>query len=194
MTSSTPPLNAAASSDYFRGERERYARPLVAIVGRPNVGKSSLFNAIIGRQTAIVSKIAGTTRDRLVAQVEHFGIAMLVVDTGGLVPEPEDEMEEHIAAQVDAAVDGADVVVLVTDVRDGTPSVWKAWDEIAHNLVYNNYLSTWPIGTSTAFLLGFPKCLTQRSRQIMTTGVPSSTTTTTSVCMAATRTSSGTTR
>jgi len=119
MTSSTPPLNDAASSDYFRGERERYARPLVAIVGRPNVGKSSLFNAIIGRQAAIVSEIAGTTRDRLVAQVEHFGTAMLVVDTGGLVPEPEDEMEEHIAAQVDAAVDGADVVVLVTDARDG---------------------------------------------------------------------------
>jgi GTP-binding protein len=109
----------APHSDFFRGERQRFGKPLVAIVGRPNVGKSSLFNAIIGRQAAIVSEIAGTTRDRLVAEVEHFGTAMLVVDTGGLVPEPEDEMEEHIAAQVDAAVDGADVVVFVTDARDG---------------------------------------------------------------------------
>ena len=113
------PEGAAPQNDYFKGEREHYGKPLIAIVGRPNVGKSSLFNAMIGRQAAIVSEIAGTTRDRLVAHVEHFGTQMLLVDTGGLVPEPEDEMEAHIAAQVDAAVDGADVVVFVTDARDG---------------------------------------------------------------------------
>jgi GTP-binding protein len=94
-------------------------KPVIAIVGRPNVGKSSLFNALAGRREAIVSEISGTTRDRLVAEVEHFGRHMLIVDTGGLVPEPETEMEANIAAQVDAAVRGADVVVFVTDARTG---------------------------------------------------------------------------
>ena len=93
--------------------------PLIAIVGRPNVGKSSLFNALIGRRTAIVSEVSGTTRDRLVSDVEYVGRRFLLVDTGGLVPEPETEMEAHIAAQVHAAVDGADAVVFVTDARSG---------------------------------------------------------------------------
>ena len=95
------------------------AKPLIAIVGRPNVGKSSLFNALIGRREAIVSEVSGTTRDRLVAEVEYMGRHMLLVDTGGLVPNPESEMEAHIADQVEAAVGGADAVVFVTDARTG---------------------------------------------------------------------------
>ncbi|MEX2430653.1 MAG: ribosome biogenesis GTPase Der [Dehalococcoidia bacterium] len=94
-------------------------KPLVAIVGRPNVGKSSLFNALLGRRTAIVSEIAGTTRDRLAADVEYAGREMLIADTGGLVPDPETEMEAHIAAQVEAAIGGADAVIFVTDSRQG---------------------------------------------------------------------------
>jgi GTP-binding protein len=93
--------------------------PVVAIIGRPNVGKSSLFNAIAGRRTAIVSEVSGTTRDRLAEEVEHLGRRMLLVDTGGLVPEPDTEMEAHIAAQVDTAVQDADVILFVTDARDG---------------------------------------------------------------------------
>lgn len=95
------------------------SKPLIAIVGRPNVGKSSLFNALAGRREAIVSEIAGTTRDRLVSEVDHFGRKMLIVDTGGLVPEPETEMEAHIAGQVAAALDGADAVIFVIDARTG---------------------------------------------------------------------------
>ena len=101
----------------------RPSRPLVAIVGRPNVGKSSLFNAFVGRRTAIVAEAPGTTRDRVTANVEYAGKPMLLVDTGGLVSQPETEIEAHIAAQVEAAVDGADVVLVVTDARTGlTPS------------------------------------------------------------------------
>ena len=97
----------------------RAPRPIVAIVGRPNVGKSSIFNALLGRRAAIVHEEPGTTRDRLTAGVEYDGRRMLLVDTGGLVPEPETEIEAHIAAQVATAVDGADVVLLVTDARPG---------------------------------------------------------------------------
>lgn len=94
-------------------------KPLVAIVGRPNVGKSSLFNALVGRRQAIVSQVAGTTRDRLVAEIDYMGRELLAADTGGLVPAPEIQIEQHIAAQVHTAVDSADAVVLVLDGRDG---------------------------------------------------------------------------
>ena len=92
-------------------------KPLIAIVGRPNVGKSSLFNAILGRRSAIVAEESGTTRDRMIAEAEFEGHRFLLADTGGLVPEPETEMEAHIAAQVETALDAADAVLFVTDAR-----------------------------------------------------------------------------
>ena len=95
------------------------ATTLVAIVGRPNVGKSSLFNALLGRRSAIVAEESGTTRDRMIAPAEFEGRHFLLADTGGLLPEPETEIEAHIAAQVDAAVTGADAVIFVTDARTG---------------------------------------------------------------------------
>ena len=97
----------------------RVPRPIVAIVGRPNVGKSSLFNAILGRRAAIVAEAPGTTRDRVTATVEYAGRQLLLVDTGGLVSQPETEIEAHIASQVEIAVDDADVLVLVTDAVQG---------------------------------------------------------------------------
>ncbi len=108
-----------APPDEPTGPAPRAARPIVAIVGRPNVGKSSIFNAVLGRRAAIVAEEPGTTRDRVTAGVEYDGHRMLLVDTGGLVAEPETEIEAHIAAQVEAAIDGADVVLLVTDARPG---------------------------------------------------------------------------
>lgn len=93
--------------------------PLVAIVGRPNVGKSSLYNALIRKRSAIVAHEAGTTRDRMVSEVEFEGHHFLLADTGGLVPAPETEMEDHISSQVDAAIDDADAILFVTDARDG---------------------------------------------------------------------------
>ncbi len=108
-------IHRSASSPPVAQESARV--PLVAIVGRPNVGKSSLFNAILGRRSAIVAEESGTTRDRMVAEVEFEGRRFLLADTGGLVPEPETEMETHIAAQVDAAIDAADAVLFVADAR-----------------------------------------------------------------------------
>ncbi len=121
MTADAPvPLSASGS---VRTEADR--RPdaggtlLAAVVGRPNVGKSSLFNAMVGRREAIVSDVSGTTRDRVTGEVSHPGGRFLLVDTGGLVPEPETEMEAHVAAQVDAALSGADAVVFVVDAAQG---------------------------------------------------------------------------
>ncbi|MDA1061701.1 MAG: ribosome biogenesis GTPase Der [Chloroflexi bacterium] len=92
---------------------------MVAIVGRPNVGKSSLFNAVLRRRDAIVSEVSGTTRDRVTGTVDWMDRRMLLVDTGGLVPEPDTEIEAHIASQVDAALADADIVVLVVDATQG---------------------------------------------------------------------------
>ena len=99
--------------------RNPEAIPLIAIVGRPNVGKSSLFNALVGRRSAIVAEETGTTRDRLISPVEFEGHHFLLADTGGLVPQPETEIEAHIEAQVNEALEVADAILLVTDVRTG---------------------------------------------------------------------------
>lgn len=93
--------------------------PTVAIVGRPNVGKSTLFNRIVGGRAAIVSDRAGTTRDRHFARAEWAGRGFWLVDTGGLVPESEDSMDRAIRRQVDLAVSEADVILLVVDGREG---------------------------------------------------------------------------
>jgi len=94
-------------------------RPLVAIVGRPNVGKSTLFNRLTGRRQAIVHDVAGTTRDRLYADVEWNGQAFTVIDTGGLDPISTDDMTARIREQAQIAIAEADVVVLLTDAISG---------------------------------------------------------------------------
>ena len=93
--------------------------PVVAIVGRPNVGKSSLFNRVLKRRVAIVADEPGTTRDRVAMEVEHRGRAFILVDTGGLEMDPETEMRLGIRGQVDAALREADVIVFLTDVTQG---------------------------------------------------------------------------
>lgn len=93
--------------------------PVVAIVGRPNVGKSSLFNAILRRRAAIVSDISGTTRDRVIAALVKDQKRIIIADTGGLVPEPDSEIENNIASQVDFALLDADIVIFVVDVTKG---------------------------------------------------------------------------
>jgi GTP-binding protein len=106
-------------------------KPLVAIVGRPNVGKSTLFNRLIGERRAVVDDAAGTTRDRLVAEAEWNGVIFDVVDTGGIEPLPrvagrgpvlaEDSAEfiPEIRAQAEMAIAEADAVVFMTDVTSG---------------------------------------------------------------------------
>jgi len=92
---------------------------IVAIVGRPNVGKSSLFNRIVGKRRAIVDDQPGVTRDRIYGEVEHEGELFLLVDTGGLLPEGGDPMSESIKKQVLLAVQESDLLVLVIDGKTG---------------------------------------------------------------------------
>lgn len=93
--------------------------PLVALVGRPNVGKSALFNRIARRRLAIVEDTPGVTRDRLYTEVEWSGRRFGLVDTGGYVPRPQDPLTEQVRWQAEQAVQEADVVVLVVDAQTG---------------------------------------------------------------------------
>jgi GTPase len=102
------------------------SKPTVAIVGRPNVGKSTLFNRILGGRPAIVSDQPGTTRDRHFGDAEWQGRHFWVVDTGGLLPDSDDSMDRAIRAQVEFALDEADVILFVVDGREGMNPVDRA--------------------------------------------------------------------
>ena len=99
------------------------AKPLVSIVGRPNVGKSTLFNRLIRQPLAIVSDLPGTTRDRVIATLSWKDSTATLVDTGGLEPFPDSDMWFKVKRQVELALETADAIVFLTDVVDGvTPS------------------------------------------------------------------------
>ena len=103
--------------------RPRQRMPVVAIVGRPNVGKSSLFNRILARRHAIVSDVAGTTRDRLISEAEWDGYRFILVDTGGLESDPEGHIREMVQEQADMAMSDADLIIFLTDALEGlTPA------------------------------------------------------------------------
>ena len=95
------------------------ARPVVAIVGRPNVGKSMLFNKLIGKRLSIVDDKPGVTRDRIYGDCEWLGHRFLLVDTGGIEPRADDVILSQMRAQANIAIATADVIVLVTDLRSG---------------------------------------------------------------------------
>ena len=92
--------------------------PTVVVVGRPNVGKSTLFNRIIGHQVAIVEDRPGVTRDRKEVEADWLGVPFMLVDTGGWLPSGSD-LDEKVARQVEAAVKQADVVLFVVDAAVG---------------------------------------------------------------------------
>jgi len=94
-------------------------RPIVAIVGRTNVGKSTLLNRLAGRQVAVVADLPGTTRDRVFAFVSWQGQELTVVDTGGWQTNPQSSLEQKVKQQVEAAIAQADVIIFLVDVKDG---------------------------------------------------------------------------
>ncbi len=99
------------------------SKPIVAIVGRQNVGKSTLLNRLTGKRIAIVADLPGTTRDRIFADVSWQGVEFTMVDTGGLELRPQSTMAQEVTEQVAAAITEADIIIFLVDVRDGvTPS------------------------------------------------------------------------
>lgn len=95
------------------------SKPVVAVVGRPNVGKSTLFNALAGERISIVKDTPGVTRDRIYADVTWLDKQFTMIDTGGIEPESKDIMLKSMREQAQTAIDTADVIVFLTDVRQG---------------------------------------------------------------------------
>ncbi len=95
------------------------ALPIVAIVGRPNVGKSTLFNKIVQRRISIVEDTPGVTRDRIYGRAEWLGQEFSVIDTGGIEPRTDDEMLKSMRRQAQLAIDTADVIILIADAKSG---------------------------------------------------------------------------
>jgi GTP-binding protein len=93
-------------------------KPVVAIVGKPNVGKSALFNRLVGRRVSIVDETPGVTRDRVMAEVDLLGRKVILFDTGGIDPTLEDELMARVVDQVKIAIDEADVIVFMVDGRE----------------------------------------------------------------------------
>ncbi len=111
------------------------AKPIVAIVGRPNVGKSTLFNKIAGTRISIVDDTPGVTRDRVFAQAEWLGREFTLIDTGGIEPKADDEILVQMRAQAQLAIDMAHVVIFMTNVRDGLTAADK---DVAAMLLKSN--------------------------------------------------------
>ena len=95
------------------------ARPIVAIVGRPNVGKSTLFNKLIGERRSIVEDTPGVTRDRIYGETEWCGKMLSVIDTGGIEPKTDDIILKQMRFQAEIAIESADVIIFMCDVRTG---------------------------------------------------------------------------
>lgn len=95
------------------------AKPIVAVIGRPNVGKSTLFNKLIGQRLAIVEDTPGVTRDRIFGDCEWRGHKMLLVDTGGIEPSIDDGLLAHMRQQAQLAIDSADCIIMVCDLNSG---------------------------------------------------------------------------
>jgi len=98
-------------------------KPVVAIVGRPNVGKSTFVNRLIGTRESIVDDMPGVTRDRLYFDVEWANVFFTVIDTGGIIPGIDDEIMLSITSQVEIAAEQADAIVFLVDGKEGLTSV-----------------------------------------------------------------------
>lgn len=101
------------------------SKPIVAIVGRPNVGKSTFFNYLCGKRISIVEETPGVTRDRIYAEVEWRGRKFTLIDTGGIEPYSEDKILQQMRRQAEAAVEMADVIIFMVDVKSGMTAADK---------------------------------------------------------------------
>lgn len=101
------------------------AKPIVAIVGRPNVGKSTFFNYIIGQKISIVEDKPGVTRDRIYADTNWRGRNFTLVDTAGIEPKSDDVILSGMREQVEIAIDIADVIIFITDIKQGVTEIDK---------------------------------------------------------------------
>lgn len=142
-------------------------KPIVAVVGRPNVGKSSFFNRVAGRRISIVEDTPGVTRDRLYTDVDWAGYAFTMIDTGGIAPSSDDQWQEYILMQAQLAIDVADVVLMIADGRDGITANDRHVAQILRkskkpivlainkmeNADYNNAVEFYELG------LGEPHCM-----------------------------------
>jgi GTP-binding protein len=107
--------------------------PLVVIVGRPNVGKSTFFNRLVGKRDAIVDNTSGVTRDRNYGEVEWNGKEFRLIDTGGFVPDSPDLFEAAIREQVKIAIEESDKIIFLVDGRDGITPVDKEITRMLRN-------------------------------------------------------------
>ena len=98
------------------------SKPIVAVVGRPNVGKSTLFNKLCGQRLAIVEDTPGVTRDRIFCDCEWCGHKFLLVDTGGIEPNIDDGLLAHMREQAQIAIDSADCIIMVGEIGAGVTS------------------------------------------------------------------------
>jgi GTP-binding protein len=110
------------SKKYLMKGLTEMSKPIIAIVGRPNVGKSSLFNKITGKRLSIVEDTPGVTRDRIYADAEWSGKIFTLIDTGGIEPDGGDILLSQMREQASIAIDTADVIILITDVKTGVTS------------------------------------------------------------------------
>ena len=98
---------------------KRNRKPIVAVVGRPNVGKSTLFNALAGERISIVQDTPGITRDRIYTDVTWLDRTFTLIDTGGIEPDSKDIILSQMRAQAQIAIDTADVIIFLVDVKQG---------------------------------------------------------------------------
>ncbi len=139
---------------------------MVAIVGRPNTGKSSLFNALAGRRISIVDDTPGVTRDRIIAPISHGDRAFEIVDTGGIGIVDSEDLAAHVEAQIELAIDRADVIVFLVDAKEGLTPLDSLVAERLRKAGRRTLLAAnkvdvksqgWNVGDF--FALGFPEVL-----------------------------------
>ena len=139
------------------------SKPIVAIVGRPNVGKSTFFNKVVGRRISIVEDTPGVTRDRIIAEAEWTGHHFFLIDTGGIEPDSKEIIPAQMRMQAELAMDMADVVLFMVDGREGLTS---ADEEVAQMLrrTGKNYIGFCPFheNTRTPSFVVFPDSGTWR--------------------------------